>query len=312
MYPLIIFLLFCLPSSIPIVESAPASILWAQNGAGRIFIADLDGSNRRLVAETEFFLNGLATHIPSGTVYWSGDSGSIFRANWDGSNVHQVQKTPYSVGLAIDPHGEFLYWGEYNFDGQTLNGRIRRSNLDGSGAEGVVEGIIPWALCLEPDANKVLWSDRGSDVNHQTIKKANLDGSGIETIIDLQNPGRSIAITPADPTRLYFVEEGSGVFRSNLDGTGREFLLNITGANDITTYSLAITSDGSGLYVGTANSIWRANLDGSNLQVILNNTGIVQAMSIVPEPACGITLCAVMVVAIRKTRRKKGLESLFG
>jgi sugar lactone lactonase YvrE len=297
--------LLLLPSVLgpPIDETGTASILWAQNGAGHVYMADLATGNRALVADTGFYLDGLVADIQSQTVFWNESSSSILRAGWNGTNIEQVyQISSMTVGgLAVDPRGPYLYWGESDYDGHTERGGIWRSNLDGSGAESVFHAVdvAPMAICIDQNSDKVYWADNGSP---PTIKRANLDGTGIETIINLGFQGRSVAISP-DSTQLYYVDYGHGVFRSNLDGSNTQFLFTINGGTDLSPLSIAFSLDGMTLYTGTSNAIWRSNLEGSDLQRFITDTGFVQAMSIVPEPASGIGCCALTLSLFSARRR---------
>ena len=291
----------------PIDETSTASILWARNGGGGIYMADLQTGYRRLIADTEYFLNGVTADVPSQTVYWSqNNTGLILRANWDGSSVQQIYQTDVPNGLATE--GSNLYWCESVWNGSTSLGRIRKSNLDGTSVQDVIQSneLAPWQLAIDPAAQELFWADFGGGDRGYSIMRAGLDGTDIHTVIDLDHVPRSLALSP-DRTKLYFVLEGAGVFRSNLDGSDIEFLLNISGGNDIEPLSLALLADGSGMYVGTVNSIWRANLDGSNAHLFLDNTGFVQAMSIVPEPAS--VACCALTLSLFCSRRRHFLPA---
>jgi hypothetical protein len=95
--------------------------------------------------------NDLAVDTSEGKLYWFdeesiGDPADIKRANLDGSNVETLLTVGGSQaatprGIAIDPENDKLYWTESGFCGDPASGRIRRANMDGTGAETVVEDL---------------------------------------------------------------------------------------------------------------------------------------------------------------------------
>ena len=63
-----------------------------------------------------------------------------------------------------------IYWTAANA------GKIQRANLDGTGIEDVVMGLLnPNSLALDMDSAKIYWVDGGSK-----IQRANLDGTGVK------------------------------------------------------------------------------------------------------------------------------------
>ena len=150
-----------------------------------------------------------------------------------------------------------LYWTDAEAD------RIRRSHLDGSGVEDVVDsGLVnPRGLAVDQAAGKLYWTDYGTD----RIQRANLDGSEVEDLVTagLQIP-LALALDAAGG-KLYWTDNGSDrIQRSNLDGSEVEDL--VTGLQ--TPLGLALDPAAGKLYWtdSGANRIQRANLDGSQVE----------------------------------------------
>jgi len=89
-----------------------------------------------------------------------------------GDDAGQVVVSDSAAGLAIDPLQQKLYW--------TASGRIRRSNLDGSGIEDLVLGLdSPKAIVLDPLGNWMWWTEPILG----KIQRAHLDGSNVQDIV---------------------------------------------------------------------------------------------------------------------------------
>ncbi len=116
---------------------------WSESG--RIRRANLDGSNRQVVAVASNPIGGIA--IANAKIYWteqtSKTSGNIRRANLNGSSAEllvRLRSTP--SGIAVDVSSRKLYW-------TNSRGRIQRSGLNGSHIQTIIDGLgTPSALAI--------------------------------------------------------------------------------------------------------------------------------------------------------------------
>ena len=181
-------------------------------------------------------------------------------------------------------------------------GLVRRSGLDGSSVESVVDfGMdVGHDLAIDlPDGMAYL-----IDATSGTIRRANLDGSSVETVVSRLRRSDGIALDGRG--KMYFAAQG--IYRANLDGSHREMLipslpwpqdigldlansmiywvdhasskiqrarLDGSGLKDLVTRGLRLP-DGIALDIGGGKMYWtdrdagkiqRSNLDGSRVQV---------------------------------------------
>lgn len=215
---------------------------------GRIYVVEtstLDGSSIRridpglvpvLVASVPGFRTALSVAIDEvgAMVYYGLFAGEIRRCGRNGESP-QVYKTGLGGavwGLDADPLGGKLYWTEV--DVATNSGRIVRAGLQfGEFPEIIVSGLhVPIDISVDGAGGKVYWVD--ATVSNPSIHRANLDGSNVETVVvsGLNSPS-SISVDSISG-KLYWVDSVSGnIERANLDGTGRESVTTISGANRI-------------------------------------------------------------------------------
>ena len=98
----------------------------------------------------------------------------LYRCTPDGASQElllTLDTHNYVRGLALDPVGGKIYWS--SSDGYVAgNGKIRRANLDGTGVEDLVTGMIyPYGIALDMATGKMFWIRQ--EVN--SIWRANLD-----------------------------------------------------------------------------------------------------------------------------------------
>jgi Low-density lipoprotein receptor repeat class B len=145
---------------------------------GRIFSANPDGSDRKMIVTGGRIPDGLVVDASAGHIYWTNmgvptrNDGSIERADLDGQN----RKTIVPEGVTFTPkqlHLEAksrkLYW----CDREGM--RVMRANLDGSNVETLVDtskgdarpGIDETKWCVgitvDPDRGKIYWTQKGPD-----------------------------------------------------------------------------------------------------------------------------------------------------
>ncbi len=140
-------------------------------------------------------------------VYWSSSGGGIGKMNYDGSGAVMVIDDPTWTGfdIAIDADAGHIYIAD-EF------GRIRRSNLDGTGLVDLITGADPGtALGIDLDLaiGKIYWSD-----NRGRLMRANLDGSNVEELIDGLTDPIGIALgsgVPVPPPVVHTVTETGNI-----------------------------------------------------------------------------------------------------
>src|SRR3984885_4023079 len=171
---------------------AVARIFFLDLGAGRVLLANPDGSDlRTVVSEGRKLPDGLAVDVAAGHLYWTNmgnpkaNDGSVFRSDLDGRNMTTIiapGDTFTPKQLQIDKPNGKLYWSDR--EGM----RVMRANLDGSRIETLVDTSqgdarpggdpVKWCVgvAIDPDAGKLYWTQKGGDnAGEGRIQRANLD-----------------------------------------------------------------------------------------------------------------------------------------
>ena len=178
-------------------DSAPGPPDIASRGTGAIGRANLDGTgvDPNFISGISLPAGGLA--VDGSHLYWTsylnaGMSisaggpfpGAIGRANLNGTGVQEnfISANPTDEGVAVDE--AHVWWvnaapgggGPTPGAASALVAGIERANLDGTGAEFVIEPDIG-ANAIAVDDAHVYWTNYGSS---GSIGRANLDGTGAE------------------------------------------------------------------------------------------------------------------------------------
>jgi len=195
----------------------------------------------------------------------------LLRCQPDGSELELLLAFDirhYPRGLAIDPVGGKLYWSS-SHGTQASDGKIRRANLDGSGLEDLVTGMIyPFGMALDLASGKMFWI-RQED---QKIWRANLDGTQAESFIALGDMSYAFAVAVSPKTsHLFWTDSGNSLIgRANLDGSD----VRAIAALDFFSLDAGITVDpvsATVLWGDTINDvIYAAGLNGEMPHVILS------------------------------------------
>jgi sugar lactone lactonase YvrE len=194
--------------------------------------------------------------------------GQVWRANLDGSNPTSIAQPGYDVvGVEADTLHNKLYWSRVN-----PSTSIYRSNPDGSDVQLVYgNGSQILSMEVDPVGEKIYWTDN----IRQKVYRANLDGSQVEAIASAQHPvpSRSLFGLALDHTnsKVYWAEY-SDVWRSNLDGSGKE-LFRYGVSREYYIASLAIDSSANLLYWGGWNSLGVASLSSYGNQLLWQGSG---------------------------------------
>jgi DNA-binding beta-propeller fold protein YncE len=173
------------------------------------------------------------------------------------------------LGIAYDKtHGK-IYFSDF-YDDATPNGKIWKMNLDGTGAEAIVDGITdPYGIALDVDGGKVYWTDDAGN-----ISRANLDGTSQQVLYNVDGGGmRAIALDLTHKKMYFYDVMNNNLYQANFDGTSAEVIL-----NGYYGYGLCVDEVNSKLYFDaqtddeTVAALYMCNLDGSNPTEI-DNTG---------------------------------------
>ncbi|HST12350.1 MAG TPA: hypothetical protein VLL05_18390 [Terriglobales bacterium] len=160
----------------------------AKGTAGRLFVLDLsggrvfsvnpDGSEKKVIVTDCPLPDGIVVDVEAGHIYWTNmgapklNDGSIERVDFDGQN----RKTIIPKGgtftpkqLHFDKQNRKLYWSDR--EGM----RVRRSNLDGSQIETLVDtsqgderpgrDAKKWCvgITVDPKRGQIYWTQKGPD-----------------------------------------------------------------------------------------------------------------------------------------------------
>src|SRR5688572_27394755 len=147
------------------------------------------------------------------------DDGFIRRGDVP-AGTSQIVHTPGGGlrGLAVDQVGRKMYWCDVN------NFAIRRSNLDGTGQEDIINSGLqfPSVIKIDSAAGKVYWGDQTAE----TIERADLDGNNRE-LVTFTAFHRGLAIDSAGG-KVYWSTSitmfRGDIRRANFDGTNQEFV----------------------------------------------------------------------------------------
>jgi hypothetical protein len=164
-------------------------------GSGpNIFRANLDGSNlESIVSRPTSGINsniqGLAFDLPNSTMYWADSlQQTITKSDLNGANRTTTVNTGQQTSeLLLDRTNSRLIFVGLGDGGGPERPRdmIERVNLDGTGMQTLVSGIVQLtAIDIDPIANKLYWVDLGYNaLNDTVIRRSNLDGTGVETLL---------------------------------------------------------------------------------------------------------------------------------
>jgi DNA-binding beta-propeller fold protein YncE len=118
-----------------------------------------------------------------------------------------------------------------------LSGQVMRSNVDGSDAKPIVQGMSgtgPDGIAVDAAAGHVYWSNMGKvSENDGSIMRADLDGKNVVTIVAAGGTftPKQIKLDPQHKKIYWSDREGMRVMRANYDGSNIETLI-VTGQGD--------------------------------------------------------------------------------
>ena len=165
-----------------------------------------------------------------------------------------------------------MYWGDLH--------DIKRSNLNGQCLESIYQTVSPFqvrTIRINQAAGEMYWTE--SWIGPGSIRKANLDGSNVQVILSNVIRPQGLALD-VQAGKMYWAEtpnsyfepnNANAIYRANLDGTGKEQLINLLGASGVT-----LDLVNNKMYLPDFNRIIRTNLDGSGVEVLVTGLSNVQ------------------------------------
>ncbi len=282
-------------------SSSAQEIYYADRFNGAILRSALDGLGMETVLQGLSIPDDIAIDPLGRRIYFTTDFGSIHRAYLD-SDVTEELLSGSLLGaandIAVDSLQAKLYYMEFRLG---ENARIRRMNLDGSGAETVFGLPIqyPRTMVILPIQEKVYWIDPGVTI-YGGIRSVSMNGSGEHQIVAAPQPlfpsgGECKWVTMAVSESLgkifYF---GCGQFYSaDLDGSNPLQILEFQQGSPLWTYGkagpISIDEAGGKLYFSAdpdgdnpfgplPEGLYRCNFDGSSFEYVTALNGL--------EPRC--------------------------
>ncbi len=132
-------------------------------GFNNIIRTNLDGSGATTLYSAGSFIQGI--YANASYIYWTASADAVRRSDLDGSNVTDIANTGLNVPYGIWATDSHLYWTDLP------DGRIERSNLDGSGRFDLITGLDkPLGLFVASDA--IYFTQQ-----YGTVSRVDLDGS---------------------------------------------------------------------------------------------------------------------------------------
>ncbi len=246
-------------------------IYWISTYDGTIKSANLTASNPASVPTTNIVTGlikptGIAIDPAGSFIYYteniidvlSGDNiASLHRVNIDGTNdivlaTETIAGQQYAYyDVVIDVASNFIYWTASNGNEFSPLGNLFQANLaDVSGSKTSIPlaSNLPYGIDLNPDQNKIYWTDFQGYMNFPpvTINSSNIDGTG-KLILQSDSPNLSlptfIALDISQPSCVSPPTISTGGGQTICEGSIASLLATAGGTS--TTYSWATNGDGS-------------------------------------------------------------------
>ena len=206
-----------------VLDSINEKLYISDSGAGKIYRANLDGSefeDFRIGLDSPI---GMAIDYDGNMIYWS-TSNSIQRT--DLSSTDLSAKEDFAIGQSNDPEGlaihapsNKLYWVNYD-------GGLWSKNLDGSNEALIIPDVESGSITV---INDRIYYDEYISSGDIRIKSAALDGTNTTTIAT--GIGRLVYGIGYDisANKIYWGDRSTkAMWRSNLDGSNSELYYQAT------------------------------------------------------------------------------------
>jgi hypothetical protein len=274
-------------------------------GVHAVARTELDGSGfTRVLYDSESYspyVGELALDNDHQSLYYIGWF-KIKRCNFDGSDPQTLIQTGRELGgLAIG--GNKMYWTEID--------RIRRANLDGSGAENVISNLgTCFSLSYDSVHNKLYYVGYEDGTwNKGGIFRADPDGSHVEKLVNNIGLAVGLAVDPYNG-KMYWASRGAvydSIKSAYLDGTAVVDL--ITGQQNPSVKGvqhLDIDLVGHKLYwadQSESGKVQRMNLDGTGYEIIHDGGAPYGIAVSLPEPATAVLIGLGGILLCRRSRK---------
>ena len=244
-----------------VIDTLHSMMYWSAD-SGKIWQADMTGSNQQ-----EFLCgltrpNNLALDLVYENLYWMNDTrDTLFCAGLDGEKVKSVIEHPEKIiDYVVDGDGRRIYFFDdngrvlksVNLDGNeeeivyifefknaqreiqldSKNKKIYLAdwrgiwsmNTDGTEFEALVkrDNLVAIYLCLDLSKGEMYW------YNHDwagTIYRSRLDGRNVESVIVNYHKPVCLALDPEND-KIYWANLYASIYKCNTDGSNVEFLTN--------------------------------------------------------------------------------------
>src|SRR3954464_14298425 len=293
-------------------KSATARLFFLEASGGRIYSANADGADRKVILSGGRVPDGIVVDVEAGHIYWtnmgvpSKNDGSIERVDLDGQNRVTIigeGKTFTPKQLHLEKKSRKLYW----CDREGM--RVMRANLDGSNIETLVDtsqgearpgtDLTKWCvgITVDPGRGQIYWTQKGSDdAGEGRILRANInipigETAGNRTDIELLFDGLPEPIDlelDLENRLLYWTDRGdpprgNTVNRASIDADfTKRPTPDILLTHLMEGIGIALDFKGNRMFItDLAGNIFCAKLDGSEKKPLLvaqgNLTGIAYA-----------------------------------
>jgi sugar lactone lactonase YvrE len=295
------------------LDVAGRNLFWTEFATGEIRRLTLDGSRpHELIADDLGGPIGLAFDAVGGGLYWTCDDTfprKVQRSDADGSRIVDIASgasVNRPSAIAADPGGNTIFWTE------SVAGRIRRADLDGSDVEEIVTSGISSehdradarefkALGIAVDGvnRKVYWTD----MLDAQILRADVDGSNVETIVAASAGLELPAGIALQGGRIYWADAGAAkIQRANSDGSGIEDVLTAEHGL-IEPYALALDAESARLYWtdASAGTISSATLGGKDVRPVVAARAGAEPIEVGSVQECSSAAAAAAMRYVYKT-----------
>ncbi len=287
-----------------VIDTLHNKMYWSVSDSGKIWQADITGSNKQ-----EFLCgltrpNNLALDLVYENLYWmNASSDTLYCVGLDGEKIRSIiEHNEKIIDYVVDGRGRRIYFFDDNgrvLKGVNLDGNeeeivyvvgywnhqkrlqldsknkklylthyfgVWRMNTDGTEFEALIkrDDLIALYLCLDLSTGEMYWYDYYWS---RTIYRSRLDGRNIKPLI--VNYGSPVCLAlDRENDKIYWASSYASIFKCNMDGSDVEFLTNVV-EYGIYIYDIALDVVNEKMYwarQSEGKSIGCKNLDGSRVE----------------------------------------------
>ena len=244
-----------------VIDTLNSTIYWSVSDSGKIWQADITGSNQQEFLCGLVLPNNLALDLVYENLYWMNDTrDTVYCAGLDGEKIRSVIEHNEKISdYVVDGKAHRIYFTDDN-------GRVLKSvNLDGNEEEIVYTfEIESFHRDLQLDSrNKKLYL-----THHSQILRINTDGTELKELVNNYDLGSQYLSLDLSRGEMYWYTPlwTYTIYRSRLDGRNIEPV--IVNYKNLT--CLALDLEGEKMYwSGNFYNIYRSNIDGSEVEFLI-------------------------------------------